>query len=53
MAYTNEQVARLNEFDEVTYNDAVALGIELGYTTRSIISKHLRMVYQSAGGCVW
>lgn len=37
--YTDKQTARLNEFDEVTYDQAVALGIELGQTTKSIISK--------------
>ena len=39
MAYTKEQSARLTESAPITYADAVALGKELGFSTRSIIAK--------------
>ena len=39
MSYTKDQTARLQEFTEVTYAQAVALGVELDQTTKSIISK--------------
>jgi len=39
MAYSDTQVERLQEFDEVTYLQAVDLGVELGYSTKSVISK--------------
>jgi len=39
MAYSKAQEARLSEFDEVTYDQAVALAKELGYSLKSVISK--------------
>jgi len=39
MAYSDKETARLKEFDSVTYDQAVALGVELGKSTKSVISK--------------
>jgi len=39
MAYTKDETATLRTYDEVTYDQAVALGVELGKSTKSIISK--------------
>ena len=39
MPYTKDQVARLTESAPISYEDAVALGTELGYSTRSVIAK--------------
>jgi len=39
MAYTKAQEARLIESAPISYDDAVALGVELGYSTRSVIAK--------------
>ena len=39
MSYTKGQEARLNEFDEITYDQAVALSAEIDQPLKSIISK--------------
>ena len=47
MAYTKEQEARITAEAPITYAKAVELGVELGYTTKSVISKtqHLGLEY--------
>ena len=47
MPYTKIQEARLKEFDEITYLNAVDLGVELNKSTKSIVSKaqHLEIPY--------
>jgi hypothetical protein len=39
MSYTVKETARLEEFTSVSYPQAIELGVELGKTTKSIISK--------------
>lgn len=39
MPYTVKETARLNEFTEITYLQAVALGAELDKSPKSIVSK--------------
>lgn len=47
MAYTKEQEARITEEAPITYAKAVELGLELGVSTKSVISKtqHLGLEY--------
>ena len=47
MSYTVEQEAVLKAASPVTFEGAVALGVELGVSTKSVISKvqHLGLVY--------
>lgn len=47
MAYTKAQEARITAEAPIDYEKATALGLELGYSTKSIISKtqHLGLEY--------
>ena len=47
MAYTKAQEARITAEAPITYAKAEALGVELGYSTKSVISKtqHLKLEY--------